>query len=100
MINFTIDELRRSVVQKDNWGAYLIADDFLDKHLFEDLSKELKAFKLNPDTKVRSKLSRFGRRNEDLGSIFMMKDNGFHEFSTLCGSVLRGNIFSVLLIQA
>ena len=98
MINFTIDELRRSVVQKDNWGAYLIADDFLDKHLFEDLSKDLKAFKLNPDTKVRSKLSRFGRRNEDLGSIFMMKDNPVvHEFSTLCGSSIAWKYFLSLI---
>ena len=98
MINFSIDELRRSVVQKEGWGAYFVVDDFLDKHLFEDLSKDLKAFKRNPETKMRSKLARFGRSNEDLGSIFMIKYNeGINEFSSLCNSSIAWKYFLSLV---
>lgn len=44
-INYSVDDVKKNIIERDGWGAYFVIEDFLDKSLFETLCNEYNFWK-------------------------------------------------------
>ena len=35
--NYSVDDIKKSIITNDNWGSYFVIDNFLEKDLFSKL---------------------------------------------------------------
>ncbi len=44
-INYSVDDVKKNIIERDGWGAYFVIEDFLDKSLFERLCADYNFWK-------------------------------------------------------
>ena len=68
----TNQDISKLIITKENWGAYVIVDDFLNQSLFNKLCRDYNILKKDRSIFSQENLGNVWRKDEENGKVFLI----------------------------
>ena len=72
----TQQDISKQVIDKDNWGAYVVIDDFLKQSYFDNLCSEYNKLKSDESIFTQENFGNVWRQDEENGKVSLIGSTG------------------------